>query len=449
MKTKTVNMLEGPIAKNLLAMTIPIMVMNVSQTLFNILDMWLLKILNFPEAVSASGACGTLSSLCTNLLVGLAAGANVIVANRIGKGQRDRADKAATTAILIGLVGGILLMIIGLIMSEQFLIWTNCPSEILPLATKYFRLYFLAVPPIMIYNFSYAILRSIGDTKRPMYYLIIGSVIKVISTFAIAKFFGDGVAAVGIALIITFIFAGGMTFARILKHSDILSINFKQFKFDPVELKAILLQGIPGGLQSSFYSFANTFITATVNSFGVAATTGVAIANQFDGLIYQIIRSPHLAVIPFISQNFGAKNYSRLRKILTSASLITAAFGLTVGILSGVFSRELSALLSDDPEVIAYSQQKMMLISPLYFICGINEIMAGVLKGMQKPISPAIIGLVFTCGLRFVWIYAIFPLFPTLTFLYAVWPIGWLISLVIQYVIYLKHLHKLEKAACV
>lgn len=445
MKSKNVDMLSGSITKGLLTMIVPIMIMNVSQSLFNILDMSLLKLFGFSDAVGAVGASSTLISLCTNLLIGLAAGANVVVANRIGKRQRDRADKAAMTSLLVGLTGGIFMMIIGVVFAKTFLGWINCPDELLSQAANYFKLYFLGLPALMLYNFSASILRAIGDTKRPMYYLIIGGVVKVVSTAIFVVIFNDGVLAVGLAMIATNVVTFILTFIRLIKSKEHITINFKEIKFDMVELKAILLQGIPAGLQSSFYAFANTLISATVNSFGPAATTGIAIANQFDGLIYQIVYAPSLAIIPFISQNIGAGNIKRVKKIIISGTLITVAFGATFGALSAIFSKQLSSIMSSDPEVIAFSQQKMILISSLYFICGINEVMGGVLKGMQKPLSPAIASLVFMCGLRFVWIYFIFPLLPNLTFLYAVWPVGWTLSLITLFIIYRINMSRLEK----
>ncbi len=444
-KSKNVDMLSGSITKGLLTMIVPIMIMNVSQSLFNILDMSLLKVFGFSSAVGAVGASSTLISLCTNLLIGLAAGANVIVANRVGKCQRDRADKAAMTSLLVGLTGGIFMMIIGVVFAKNFLGWINCPDALLSQAARYFQLYFLGLPALMLYNFSASILRAIGDTKRPMYYLIIGGVVKVVSTAIFVLIFNDGVFAVGLAMIVTNVVTFILTFMRLLKSKEHITINFKEIRFDMVELKAILLQGIPAGLQSSFYAFANTLISATVNSFGPAATTGIAISTQFDGLIYQVVYAPSLAIIPFISQNIGAGNIKRVKKTIISGMLITIAFGATFGALSAIFSKQLSSIMSSDPAVIAFSQQKMIIISSLYFICGINEVMGGVLKGMQKPLPPAISSLVFMCGLRFVWIYFIFPLLPNLTFLYAVWPVGWVLSLITLFIIYRINMSRLEK----
>ena len=195
------------------------------------------------------------------------------------------------------------------------------------------------------------------------------------------------------------------------------------------------------------YSLANVIIVATVNTFGKEATTGVSIANQFDGVMYQIIIAPSFALIPYMAQNIGARNIERARKAMLSATLITVAFGLGFGSLSAIFSGELSSVMTKTPEVIMYSRQKMMLISGTYFICGINEIIGGGLKGMNKPILPTMATFTYMCVFRFIWVYMIFPNLPkNLTFLYLVWPIGWVLSIATITPYCIISLKKLEKA---
>lgn len=445
MKNHKVNMLSGSIAKGLLSMTVPIMIMNVMQTLFNIIDMTVLRYFADDRAVGAVGACGSLITLCTSLLIGLAAGANIIVAKRIGAGKKDRADRAVMTAILLAITGGFALMMIGVIFAKTFLIWTNCPESLLPQATLYFRIYFLGMPLFMLYNFCAAILRAIGDTKKPMYFLILGGIIKVTINLVFVTVLDTSVEGVAIATIISNAVASSLAFGALCKCKDVISINFKKIRFDLSELKDILYVGIPSGLQSALYSVANVVITATVNTFGADATTGIAIANQFDGILYQIAYAPSLATIPYVAQNVGAGNLKRVKQTIIRAMLITTAFGATFGSLSAIFSAELSSIMSASPAVIAYSRQKMIIISSTYFICGINDVMGGVLKGMGKPILPAITTLVYMCLFRFVWVYLIFPLCPNLTFLYLVWPIGWILSLVTLLISYFPTMSKLER----
>ena len=444
MRNKTVNMLSGSVTKGLLSMTIPIMIMNATQVLFNAIDMMMLK--NHSTAVGAVGACSTMSVLCTSLLIGIAIGANVIVAKRIGSREQERADKATSTAMITALAGGLLLMIVGMFFAQTFLEWINCPDTLLTPATTYFKLYFYAVPALMLYNFAAAILRSIGDTKRPMYYLVFGGVVKVLCTYIFVNFCNMTVEGVGYATIISNVTACVPAVYTLLKRQNILNFSLSKLCFCWQELKDILFIGVPAGVQSALYSFANVVILSAVNSFGPDATTGISIANQFDGILYQIVCAPSFAVTPYVAQNVGARNTARVKEIFLKATLITVAFGATLGALSAVFAKELSGLMSTSPAVIAFSQQKMVIISSTYFICGINEVICGMLKGMGKPFLPTLATFVFMCVLRFVWVYAIFPLFPNLTFLYAVWPIGWVLSIITLSIDYGFAFSKIKRA---
>lgn len=446
MRQKNVDMLSGPITKGLLAMTIPIIIMNVMQSLFNAIDMKVLEFFSDDRAVGAVGVGGTLISVFTGLLIGISVGSNVIVARRMGSGDHDRVDKAANTSLITAIVGGIILMIIGVTFSEPLLNLVNCPEELLPQATAYFKIYFYGVPVMMFYNFCAAILRAIGDTKRPMYFLILGGIIKVLLTLLFVMAFDMTVEGVALATNISNLIASVLAFWTLLRSKEIVRIDVKTFRFDFTEFKDILFIGIPSGLQTAMYSFANVLITATVNSFGADAATGISIANQFDNIMYQIIHAPSLAVIPYIAQNVGAKNYKRVKQVVVKSVLITTAFGATFGSLSAIFSGQLASIMTSTPAVIAYAQQKMILISSTYFINGINEIMGGVLKGMGKPIFPAVATFIFMCLFRFVWVLFIYPLFPqNLTFLYLVWPVGWILCIITLLFAYFPAMKKLEK----
>lgn len=438
-------MLNGSVAKGLIALAIPIMIMNVAQTWVNVIDMAALRYLANDSAVGAVGVCGSLITMCTSLLTGISSGANVVVAKRFGSGNKERVSNAAMTALLFSVIGGLVLMIIGTVFAETFLKMTNCPESLLPKATSYFKIYFLGVPIIFFYGFCASILRAIGDTKRPMYFLLIGGVIKIILTVLFVLLLDVTVEGVALATIFSKLVEGVLAIRAILKNNDTLHLDFKKIRFYGEELKEMLFIGIPTGLQSAMYSFANVTIVAAVNRFGADATTGVSIAGQFDGIIYQIIHAPSIAVMPYVAQNIGAGNIKRVKQTVIRAVLIAALFGLTFGTLSVTFSKQLSSLMSTTPEVIKYAQQRMLVVSGTYFICGINEVLGGVLKGMGKPILPTVATLVFMCLIRFPWVYFIFPLYPNLSFLYLIWPIGWILSIITLLIGYFPRMSKLEK----
>ncbi len=423
-----VDMLSGSITKGLLAMTLPIMVMNVMQSLFSIFDMIVLKQFADGSAVGAVGAAGALTPLCTAIVVGLSSGANVVVARRIGMGVQKRVDNAVTTSLAVAVISGLLLMIIGAIFAKTFLIMTNCPETLLEQSTLYFTIYFYSVPLLVLYTFCGAILRAAGDARTPMYLLILGCVVKLIVTILLESAFHMGVAGVAWSTGVSNLVTAALSLIAVLKRED-FRVDFRNSRFFSSELTEMLYIGILTGLQSVTYTLANVIIIATVNKFGADATTGVSIANQFDGMMYQIIHAPSLAATPYVAQNIGAGKFDRMKKAIVSSVLITTGIGAVLGAFSAIFSGQLSRLMSDSPAVIEYAQQKMHIISSTYFICGINEILSGVLRGMKRPTIPTVASLIFMLVLRYLWVYFVFPLYPNLTFLYLCWPIGWTLSI--------------------
>ncbi len=442
-KRAEVNMLSGSIFRGLISMTIPIMIMNVLQSLFSIIDMTVLGVMVNDDAVGAVGASSTLISLTTGLLIGIATGSTVVVAKHLGRHEEIDTDKAVGTSILFSVISGVALMVLGLVFAKTFLVWTNCPDSLLADATLYFRIYFGAVPFIMLYNFSASILRADGDTRRPMVYLTVAGILKIVLNIVFIQYFNMTVEGVGYATIISNAVAAALTFSVLVRGKDHVHFKLKFFRFYSHELKEILFVGIPTGLQSALYSLANTVITATVNGFGAAATKGISIANQFDGVLYQISVAPSFATVSFVSQNIGVGNIKRAKECVYKSVIITVLFGATIGSLSAIFSGQLSSIMSADPEVIAFSCQKMIIISSTYFICGIKEVMDSAMRGIGRPIIPTVSTLVYMCAFRFVWVYLIFPLCPNLTFLYLVWPIGWILSIATTLIFYFPTIKKL------
>ncbi|MBQ1935304.1 MAG: MATE family efflux transporter [Clostridia bacterium] len=442
MLKKDVNMLSGSILKGLLTIAMPIMVMNVVQSLFNVIDMTILKSFDSGSAVGAVGTCGTLISLITGLLIGISSGANVVIARHIGAGELDQTSKATGNAIALSLAGGVLLLIIGLVFAPLFLSWTNCPAELFSQAVLYFRLYFLGAPILMFYNFCASVLRSTGDSKRPMIFLTIGGVVKILFALLFVACFDWGVRGVAWATILSWSVSAVLALYALIHTKSVVHLHFRYVRFYKQETLEMLRIGVPAGLQQAMYSMANVIITATVNTFGAAATTGISIANNFDGILYQISYSPALAVMPYVSQNIGGKNIHRATRAVLFGILITTALGATFGALSAIFSAQLSSIMSDSPEVIAFSQQKMVIISSTYFICGINEILGAGLRGMGKPTVPAVATFLFMCVTRFLWVWFVFPFCPNLTFLYLVWPVSWVLSIVFLLPFYIKNVRK-------
>ena len=450
---KEVNMLSGSIMKGLVSIAIPIMIMNVAMSLFNIVDMTILKMFDSSGgyAVGAVGACSTLISLITGLLIGCSAGANVVIAKYIGMGDKERVERATGVSILFAFVGGIALAILGVSCAEIFLGWMNCPETLMKGAALYFRLYFAGLPILMVYNFSAAVLRSAGDSRRPMIYLILGSAVKLGFNFLFVAGFKMTVEGVAYATLISWVFMTFLGVRALLTNEGAIKLKLSRIHWYGAELKEILIVGIPAGLQQALYSIANVIITATVNTFGADAATGISIANNFDGILYNISTAPALAVMPYVSQNIGHGNIKRARRVVVNGMILTVALGATFGALSAIFSGQLSSLMSANPDVIAYSQQKMIIISSTYFICGINDIFGGALRGMGRPNRATVATLVYMCLFRFVWVYGIFNNLPNpnMTVLYLVWPIGWILSIITLLPFYFGTFRRLEKKQAV
>ena len=282
----------------------------------------------------------------------------------------------------------------------------------------------------MVYNFAAAIMRATGDSTRPMIFLTLGGALKILFSYLLVATFNMGIPGVAIATIISWALSAVLALVALTRPDREVRIKLRYLRLYKQELRDILYIGAPAGFQSALYSIANVIISSTVNSFGPEATTGISIANNFDGVLYNISTASAIAIMPYVSQNIGNKNIKRATQSVVRGIAVTVALGAFFGMLSAVFSAQLSSIMSDDPTVIAYSQQKMIIVSSTYFICGINDIFGGALRGMNKPIIPTVATLVFMCGIRFVWVYAIFPLYRNLTFLYLIWPIGWTLSIV-------------------
>jgi len=300
---------------------------------------------------------------------------------------------------------------------------------LLPQAILYFQIYFAGVPILMVYNFCASILRASGDTRRPMLFLVLSGIVNVILNFVFVAGVGMRVEGVAIATVISWLLSAVLALVALTRSTGAVKLRWGRLRFYKRELSEMLAIGVPAGFQQALYCIANVIIATTVNSFGPDATTGISIANNFDGVLYQIIIAPSLAVMPYVSQNIGKGNPRRAAQAIGRGMILTTLIGATIGAFSATFSWQLSSIMSENPSVLAYSCQKMVIISSTYFICGINEILCAAMRGLGRSVIPTVVTLVYMCLFRFVWVYAIFPFVPNLTFLYAVWPISWVLSI--------------------
>ena len=444
------NMLEGSIVKGLLAMALPTMLANVIQSMYSIVDMRVLKMFDPGDglAIGAVSACGNLTSLITALVIGVATGSNVIVSRYIGRKDPESRDKAMHTALAFSVLAGIVLSLIGVIGAPYFLTWTNTDPELMPDAVLYFRMYFGGVVVLLLHNFLASFLRAAGDSRRLMVTSLTGGAIKVVGTLVFVGGFKLGIMGVSLATLVSWFVYVGLDLRVLLpKDRAAVQVRLKDVRFHKKEMGEILRVGIPAGLQQALYSVANVIIVSTVNTFGKEATTGLGIANQYDGILYQICTAVTVSVMPYVSQNIGAGNIKRAKQAMLRGFLITFSIAGGLGAVSAIFSRSLAGFMSGNPQVIAHAQEKMIIISSTYFLCGMDRIIGQSLRAMGKPMAATVSTLVWMCAFRFFWLYVVYPFLPqgSLTSLYLVWPIGWLLSIVTLLCVFVPTVKKLEK----
>ena len=450
LKRKDVNMLGGSIVKGLLAMALPIMLANVIQSMYNIIDMRVLKQFDPGDglAIGAVSACSNLTSLITALVIGISTGSNVIVARYIGRKDPESRDRAMHTALAFSILAGIVLTLIGLVGAPYFLTWTNTDPELMPQAVLYFRMYFSGVVVLLTHNFLASFLRATGDSRRLMATSLIGGAVKVVGTFLFVGGSKLGIMGVSLATLASWFVYVGLDLRVLLpKDRAAVQVRLKDIRFHKKEMKEIIHVGAPAGLQQALYSIANVIIVSTVNSFGKEATTGLGIANQYDNILYQICTAVTVSVMPYVSQNIGAGNVKRAKQAMLRGFLITFSIAGGLGVLSAAFSYSLAGFMSGNPVVIAHAREKMIIISSTYFLCGTDRIIGQSLRAMGKPMAATISTMVWMCAFRFFWVYVVYPFLPqgNLTSLYLVWPIGWILSIITLLCIFFPTVKKLSK----
>jgi len=443
-RTKEVNMLSGSVMKGLFAMSLPIILMNVLQQLFNAIDMAVLG--EFASAaVGSVGACATHISLFTGLVGGLAVGAGVVISRAIGQGDKARAERAVGTSLVVGLIGGFALLAVGVLFAEELLVMTDCDGSLLDDAVRYFKLYFCSFPAYMIYYFGASVLRARGEARLPMIHLLAGAAAKVVLNLVFVAGFGLTVDGVGYATIAGNLISAILTFRAVYQLEGELRFSWKNVRLFRHELGQILFTGIPVGMETALYSFANLAILTVVNGYGPDATTGYSIGTQFNNIVYHVCVGGSYAVMPYVAQNVGAGNLRRVRTVVRKAMRITILLGGGSGWLCAAFAGSLASLMSKSPAVIDFAADLMVLVSGLYFMCGVMFAMNAVLRGLGRPIVPTVSTLAFMFVLRFVWIWFIYPLYPTPVFLYTVWPVGWVLCTVTMLCFYFPTVRRMEK----
>nr|WP_296193981.1 MATE family efflux transporter [uncultured Anaerobutyricum sp.] len=427
-RSRQMDMLHGSLLDKILLFALPLAASSILQQLFNSADAAVAGRFAGSQALAAVGGNAPVVSLIINLFVGMSVGANVIIANYIGQKNTKKVHEAVHTVYIMALVLGIVMMMMGQLIARPILILINTPSDVINLATLYLRIYFCGMPCVMIYNFGAAILRSVGDTKRPLYCLFISGVINVVLNVFFVVLCHLSVAGVAIATVIADTVSAGLVTWFLIRSNDIIKLNLRELTLKKEYIKKVVQIGAPAGLQGAVFSVSNVCIQAGINSFGTAAIAGSAAALNFEYFTYFSTNAFGQAAVTFVSQNYGARQFERCKKALR-LSLISGM--IVTAFMSIIFVAGRTPFISiytNDSAAIQYGIVRMAIVEMFEFIACLYEIPGGALRGIGHSLLPAILTVFGSCGLRIVWIYTVFHKFHTFQVLMSVYLVTWIVT---------------------
>ncbi len=427
-------MCNGPLLGKILIFYIPLMLSGVLQLLFNAADIAVVGRFAGNEALAAVGSTGSLTNLIVNLFMGLSVGANVMVARFYGSGQMKELKEMVQTAVATAAIGGVILVFVGFLAARPALALMATPENVIDHSVLYMRIYFAGMPFMMAYNFGSAILRAVGDTRRPLYYLMIAGVVNVVLNLIFVIVFSMGVAGVATATVISQAISALLVIRCLIRTDGVYKLELKGLKIRRDKLLRMIQIGLPAGLQSSLFSISNVLIQSSVNSFGSVAMAGNTAGSNVEGFVYTSMNAFHQAAISFAGQNYGAMKYKRVGKVLLICEGLVIFVGLALGNAGYFFAGNILKIYSTDPEVISYGVLRMSYICVTYFLCGMMEVIVGVLRGIGCSIMPMLVSLTGACLFRVVWIYTVFQQIRTLDCLYVSYPISWILTLCVHLV---------------
>ncbi len=444
----SVDMLNGPLLKNMLLFYFPLVLSSVLQALFNTADIAIVGRFCGSICVAAVGSTSSLVNLFLNLFIGLSTGASVCVAHAIGsKSERDT-ENAVHTAMCISIISGILVSVLGFFFSSEMLKLMGTPNDILALSTKYLKIYFCGTLFNSIYNFGAAIFRSSGDTFKPLVILTAAGVLNVILNILFVTIFKMDVDGVALATIISQFVSAVVIVIALMRKNDSCRLYLKKLKIHARSLKKVISLGLPSAFQSMLFSIANVSLQSSINSFGSTVVSGASAAISIENFVYLFMNGFYHVTLNFAGQNMGAKNIKRIKKITVTALLCTLTIGLSTGLLARLFGKTLLGIfISDSPSAILCGLERMDIVSTTYFLCGIMEVLVGSVRAMGLSIEPMIISLFGSCFLRLAWVFTVFklPLFHTIKGLYIVYPISWIVTSIALFILYKITYKKKEK----
>ena len=442
-----IDMCNGTIMDKLISFALPLMLSGVLQLMFNAVDIIVVGRFTGSQALAAVGSTSALINIFTNLFIGISLGSNVLAARFYAAGKSKEMSETVHTSITIALISGIIMAFVGAIFAKGALELMDTPDDVIDQSVLYMRIYFMGMPFFMLFNYGAAILRAVGDTKRPLLFLIISGITNAVLNLILVIVFGLGVAGVAIATVIAQLISCVLVLACLCRSQSSYRLHFNKLGIRRDYMVQIFKVGVPAGIQSVVINFSNALLQSSVNSFGSTAMAGYTAANNLLGFLYVSINSVTQACMSFTSQNYSVGKYKRMTKVLFECIGLSMAVSLTLGCSAYFFGNKILWIYTDNAAVVKAGMEVLTYSTVTYFLCGIMDLFPGALRGMGYSTVPMILSVVGTVGTRLVWIYGVFPKHRSLDVLFISYPASLFITIVFQVICYIIVRKKLGIAA--
>ena len=440
------NMTSGPLFGKIVTFAFPLMCSGVLQLLFNAADIIVVGRYTGHTALAAVGSTSALINLIVNLFVGLSVGANVLIARCYGAGQMEAVHKGVHTAMLTAVVRGAVLIFVGVAASRPMLTLMGTPEDVIDQATLYLRIYFVGAPSLLVYNFGAAILRAVGDTRRPLYFLTLAGIINVILNLVFVIVFSLGVAGVALATIISQTVSAYLIVVCLQHNAGAFRLVLRELHIDPEQFREILRIGVPAGVQGMVFSLSNVLIQSSVNSFGSSVLAGNTAASNIEGFVYTCMNAVSQTSMSFVSQNVGARSFQRVDQVVLRCMMLVAAVGITLGGSAYLLGHWLLAIYTPDAQVITYGLYRMSVVCTTYFLCGFMDCLACSVRGLGSSVVSMVVSILGACVLRNVWVMTLFQWERTQLCLYISYPVSWALTACVHLICYFIMRKKVQAA---
>lgn len=441
MKKKNTNrglMTEGVIWKELLLFSIPLLLGNLFQQMYNAVDSIVVGNYIGSDALAAVGSSAPVINLLVSFFMGLSVGAGVIISRYFGARNIKELQESIHTAMALTFAAGIVMTIFGVLFSPTILTWIGTPENVMDTAVLYLRIYFLGILTVMIYNMGSGILRAVGDSKNPLYFLIISSLTNIVLDLVFVINFNMGIAGVGWATLISQTISAVLILILLQQTKREYKVTFRNIKFHKDKLIEIIRLGLPSGIQNGVVSFSNVIVQSNINAFGSLAMAGCGAYSKIDGFAILPVMSYSMALTTFTGQNMGAQKYDRVKHGAKVGMIMSVITTIIISLLLFIFGRPVLNIFSNDPNVISYGLYMMKVLAPFYIFLSISHAFNGIIRGAGVTTVPMIVMITCWCGMRMVWILTTVPLFNNIGYVFAGWPITWIASALWFFIYYRK-----------